>query len=103
MDVALKTSWEGWTVMNSGERESGRTVLAAWHDDDDDDDDFTNYSEKTFCRYLFIYLFIYIFISIDLILGHFSYYIKIFLVLTSAESWKIWIPQISSLYHERHF
>ena len=28
-----------WTIETNGERESGKTVLAAWHNDDDDDDD----------------------------------------------------------------
>ena len=35
-DIALRTSWEQWTIETSGERGSGRSVLAAWHDDDDD-------------------------------------------------------------------
>ena len=35
-DVALKTCWKRWMIGRSGERESGISVLAAWHDDDDD-------------------------------------------------------------------
>ena len=34
-DVALKTSWERWTVETGGKRGSGRSVLAVRHDDDD--------------------------------------------------------------------
>ena len=36
--VALKTSWERWTIVKGGERGSRRSVLAARHDDDDDDE-----------------------------------------------------------------
>ena len=35
-DVALKTCQRRWTIGRSGERGSGISVLAAWHDDDDD-------------------------------------------------------------------
>ena len=35
-DVALKTCQRGWTIGWSGERGSGISMLAAWHDDDDD-------------------------------------------------------------------
>ena len=35
-DEALKTCRRQWTIGRSGERESGISVLAAWHDDDDD-------------------------------------------------------------------
>ena len=38
-DVALKTCRKRWTIGRSGERGSGISKLAAWHDDDDDDDD----------------------------------------------------------------
>ena len=38
-DVTLKTCQRRWTIGKSGERGSGISVLAAWHDDDDDDDD----------------------------------------------------------------
>ena len=34
-DVALKTCQRRWMVGKSGERGSGISVLAAWHDDDD--------------------------------------------------------------------
>ena len=34
-DIALKTSWEWWMIETSGERGSGRSVQAAWHDDDE--------------------------------------------------------------------
>ena len=34
-DVALKTCQRGWTIGRSGERGSGISVLAAWHDDND--------------------------------------------------------------------
>ena len=34
-DVGWKTSREQWTIEMGGERESGRSVEAAWHDDDD--------------------------------------------------------------------
>ena len=37
-DVAWKTSREQWTIVVSGERGSGNSVLAAWYDDDDDDE-----------------------------------------------------------------
>ena len=37
-DVALKTCQRRWTIGRSGERRSGISVLAAWHDDDDDDE-----------------------------------------------------------------
>ena len=36
-DVALKTCQRRWMIGRSGERGSGISVLAAWHDDDDDD------------------------------------------------------------------
>ena len=39
-DAAWKILRERWTIETGGERGSGRSVLAAWHDDDDDDDDF---------------------------------------------------------------
>ena len=32
-DIALKTSRKRWTIETGGERGSGRSVLAAWHDD----------------------------------------------------------------------
>ena len=38
-DVALKTRQRRWTIGRSGERGSGKSMLAAQHDDDDDDDD----------------------------------------------------------------
>ena len=34
-DVALKTTWERWTIETGGERGSGRSVLATRHNDDD--------------------------------------------------------------------
>ena len=37
-DVTLKTRQKRWMIERSGERGSGISVLAAWHDDDDDDD-----------------------------------------------------------------
>ena len=37
-DVALKTCQRRWMIGRSGERGSGISVLAAWHDDDDDDE-----------------------------------------------------------------
>ena len=36
-DVTLKTCRRRWMIGRSGERGSGISVLAAWHDDDDDD------------------------------------------------------------------
>ena len=36
-DMALKTYQRRWTIGRSGERGSGISVPAAWHDDDDDD------------------------------------------------------------------
>ena len=36
-DVALKTCQKRWMIGRSGERGSGISVLAAWHDDNDDD------------------------------------------------------------------
>ena len=33
--VVLRTCWKQWTIEKSGERESGISVLMAWHDDDD--------------------------------------------------------------------
>ena len=35
-DLALKTCWKQWTIEKGGEKESGISVLMAWHDDDDD-------------------------------------------------------------------
>ena len=35
-DVTLKTCRRWWVIGRSGERESGISVLAAWHNDDDD-------------------------------------------------------------------
>ena len=35
-DVALKTCQKRWMIGRSGERGSGISVLAAWHDDNDD-------------------------------------------------------------------
>ena len=35
-DVALKTCQSRWTIGRRGERGSGISVLAAWHNDDDD-------------------------------------------------------------------
>ena len=35
-DVALKNCRRRWTIGKSGERGSGISVLAAWHDDDDE-------------------------------------------------------------------
>ena len=37
-DVALKTCQRRWMMGRSGERESGISVQAVWHDDDDDDE-----------------------------------------------------------------
>ena len=34
-DIALKTCQRRWTIGRSGERGSGISVLAAWHDDDE--------------------------------------------------------------------
>ena len=34
-DVVLKTSQKRWMIETNDERESGKSVLAAWHDDDD--------------------------------------------------------------------
>ena len=34
-DIALKTSWEQWTIETGGEKGSGRSVLAVRHDDGD--------------------------------------------------------------------
>ena len=39
-DVAGKTCRERWTIESSGERGSGKYMLAARHDDNNDDDDF---------------------------------------------------------------
>ena len=33
-DIALKTSWERWTIETGSERGSGRSMLVARHDDD---------------------------------------------------------------------
>ena len=35
-DVPLKTCQRWWTIVRSGERGSGISMQAAWHDDDDD-------------------------------------------------------------------
>ena len=35
-DVALKTYRERWMIETGGERGSGRSMLAAWHDNDDE-------------------------------------------------------------------
>ena len=37
-DIVKKTSQERWTIETVGERGSGKSVLARWHDDDYDDD-----------------------------------------------------------------
>ena len=34
-DIALKTSWEQWTIEMGGERGSWRSMLAVRHDDDE--------------------------------------------------------------------
>ena len=36
-DIALKTSQEQWTIEMSDEGESGKSMLATWHDYDDDE------------------------------------------------------------------
>ena len=36
-DVVKKTCRKRWIIGANGQRESGKSVLAAWHDDDDDD------------------------------------------------------------------
>ena len=36
-DIDWKTSWERWMTETGDERESGRSMLAVWHDDDDDE------------------------------------------------------------------
>ena len=41
-DVVQKTCQRRWTIVKSGERGSGISVLPAQHDDDDDDDDLYN-------------------------------------------------------------
>ena len=33
-DIALKTSWEQWTIETGSKRGSGRSLLTSWHDDD---------------------------------------------------------------------
>ena len=38
LDVAPKTCQKWWMIGRSGERRSGISMLAPWHDDDDDDD-----------------------------------------------------------------
>ena len=38
-DVALRTCQKQWMIGRSGERRSGISVLAAWHEDDDDEED----------------------------------------------------------------
>ena len=47
LEVARKTSRKRWMIETGGERESGRSMLAAQHDDDDD-------------IYIYIYIYIYI-------------------------------------------
>ena len=37
LDVALKTCQKWWMIGRSGDRGSGISMLAAWHDDDDDE------------------------------------------------------------------
>ena len=37
-DIDSKTSLKRWTIETGGERESGKSVLAAWHDDNDNED-----------------------------------------------------------------
>ena len=41
-DVALKTSWEQWTIETGNKRASRRSALVAQHDDDDDDDEYSH-------------------------------------------------------------
>ena len=54
LHVAWNTSQERWTIETGGERVSGRSVLAAWHDDGDDDDDKTKKHKKHFLNLWFI-------------------------------------------------
>ena len=42
-DVAWKISRGRWTIKTSGERGSGKSVLAAWHDDDDTSNSIFNF------------------------------------------------------------
>ena len=53
-DIALKSSWEQWTIDMGGERGSGRSMLAAQHDDDNDD----------LSIYIYIYIYMYVYIHI---------------------------------------
>ena len=46
-DATLKTCRSRWMIGRSGERGSGISVLAAWHDDDDDDDDIETKTDNT--------------------------------------------------------
>ena len=50
-DEPLKTSRERWMIETGGERMSGRSVLAAWHDDDDDDHKMNARTGKTEWRW----------------------------------------------------
>ena len=55
-DVVLKTCQRRWMIGRSGERGSGISVIAAWHDHDDVQGSFN----KCFCWVVFIYIYIYI-------------------------------------------
>ena len=42
-DIESKTSRARGTIETDGQRGSGNSLLAAWHNDDDDDDDDTKF------------------------------------------------------------
>ena len=53
-DIASKTSCERWMIEMGGERRSGRSVLATFHDDDDDTYKFI------FCAHSWMHVYMYI-------------------------------------------
>ena len=57
-DVALKTCQRRWMIGRSGERGSGISMLAAWHDDDDDDYIYILYIYMYYIYVLYIYIYI---------------------------------------------
>ena len=48
-DVAMKTWQKRWTIGRSGQRGTGISVLAAWHDDDDDGGAVSNLCVQKLC------------------------------------------------------
>ena len=86
-DVTLKTCQKRWMIGRSGERGSGISVLAVWHDDDDD----------LFIFILFIYIHLFLLISIyKSFLGSIS--VNIYLSIYPSYSVSINLSHFLSIY-----